>query len=336
MALADPVEQLELVLDFAVQAGWQHDHGAHDADIHGGYAVGAFTMHNVETTEALVLAAEQAKAPVVLQVGRAIVPHMGLRKASEMTLRVADESTADLVLHLDHGPYDEVLEATRFGYGSVMYDGAHLPFAENIRSTRELVEIAHAYGMPVEAELGKIPDADEDVDWSSYYTDVAEAERFVKETGVDWPAFSVGIVHGVPMSTPAPLDIERIAEIRDATGIPLVLHGASGVPEEEIRAAIENGVARNRHQTHRNPAHRRPPDDHRMGRPGLPPHRRGGHDERVAHQGVRADRHGHRRGAGGLRGRAARTRHSTRTTPTRWSPPSMRCIWGWPWPPRPA
>lgn len=208
----------------------------------GGYAVGAFNMHNVETTQALVLAAEEAKAPVFLQIGRAIVPHMGLRKAYEMTKRVAQESGADVVLHLDHGPEDEVLEAIKLGFGSVMYDGAHLPFEENIRSTRRLVEIAHAFGLPVEAELGKIPDADEDVDWSAYYTDVAEAERFVKETGVDWLAISVGIMHGVPMTTPAPLDIDRIARIRDATGIPLVLHGASGVPEDEIRAAVENGV----------------------------------------------------------------------------------------------
>ncbi|WP_420123497.1 class II fructose-bisphosphate aldolase, partial [Nakamurella sp.] len=156
--------------------------------------------------------------------------------------RVAEESGADVVIHLDHGPEDEVLEAIKLGFGSVMYDGAHLPFEENIRSTRRLVEIAHAFGLPVEAELGKIPDADEDVDWSAYYTDVAEAERFVKETGVDWLAISVGIMHGVPMTTPAPLDIDRIARIRDATGIPLVLHGASGVPEDEIRAAVENGV----------------------------------------------------------------------------------------------
>lgn len=208
----------------------------------GGYAVGAFNMHSVETTQALVLAAEEAKAPVFLQVGRAIVPHMGLRAAYEMTKRVAEESGADVVIHLDHGPEDEVLEAIKLGFGSVMYDGAHLPFEENIRSTRRLVEIAHAFGLPVEAELGKIPDADEDVDWSAYYTDVAEAERFVKETGVDWLAISVGIMHGVPMTTPAPLDIDRIAQIRDATGIPLVLHGASGVPEDEIRAAVENGV----------------------------------------------------------------------------------------------
>ncbi|HET9826986.1 MAG TPA: class II fructose-bisphosphate aldolase [Nocardioidaceae bacterium] len=210
--------------------------------VEGGYAVGAFNMHNEETTEALVLAAEQARAPVFLQVGRAIVPHMGLRRAYEMTRRVAEASSADYVIHLDHGPWEEVFEAIRLGFTSIMYDGAHLPFEENIRTTRKVVEVAHAFGIPVEAELGKIPDADEQVDWASYYTDVAEAERFVDETGVDFLAISVGIVHGVPLSDPQPLEIQRVKEIKAATGIPLVLHGASGVPSDEVRAAMGAGV----------------------------------------------------------------------------------------------
>ena len=168
----------------------------------GGYAVGAFNMHSDETAEALVRGAEQAASPVFLQVGRAIVPHMGVRRAYELTRRAADESGAELVIHLDHGPWDEVWEAIKLGFHSLMYDGAHLPFEENIKTTRHVVQVAHTFGVPVEAELGKIPDADEEVDWQSYYTDVAEAARFVKETGVDWLAISVGIVHGVPMSTP--------------------------------------------------------------------------------------------------------------------------------------
>ena len=210
----------------------------------GGYAVGAFNMHNDETAQALVRAAERAQSPVFLQVGRAIVPHMGVRAAAELTRRAAADSDADLVLHLDHGPYEEVLEAIRLGFGSIMYDGAHLPFEDNIRTTRHVVDVAHSFGIPVEAELGKIPDADEEVDWQSYYTDVAEAERFVAETGIDWLAISVGIVHGVPTTTPQPLDIQRIKDIKAATGIPLVLHGASGVPDDEIRAAMEAGVAK--------------------------------------------------------------------------------------------
>ncbi len=90
------------------------------------------------------------------------------------------------------------------GFTSLMYDGAHLPFEENIRTTRKLVQVAHEFGIPVEAELGKIPDADEQVDWASYYTDVTEAECFVAETGVDTLAISVGIMHGVPLAEPQP------------------------------------------------------------------------------------------------------------------------------------
>ena len=211
--------------------------------VEGGYAVGAFNMHNEETTQALVSAAEQANAPVFLQVGRAIVPHMGLRRAYEMTRRIAEESDAAYVIHLDHCPWDEVFEAIKLGFGSIMYDGAHLPFEENIRTTRQVVEVAHSFGIPVEAELGRIPDADQQVDdWTAYYTDVAEAEQFVAETGIDYLAISVGIVHGVPLGEPQPLDIERIEQIKAVTGIPLVLHGASGVPDDEVRAATAAGV----------------------------------------------------------------------------------------------
>jgi fructose-bisphosphate aldolase, class II len=209
----------------------------------GGYAIGAFNMHNVETTEAMVWAAEQAKAPVVLQVGRAIVPHMGVRKAFEMTKRIAEESDAHFVIHLDHGPWDECLEAIKLGFNSIMCDFAHLPFDENIKWSRRVVEIAHDFGIPVEAELGRIPDAGQKVNWEEYYTSVAEAKRFVEETGVDYLAISVGIVHGViPGVDPEPLSIKRTIEIRDATKIPLVLHGASGVPQKEVEAAKKAGV----------------------------------------------------------------------------------------------
>ncbi len=210
--------------------------------VEGGYAVGAFNMHSVETTQALVIAAEQAEAPVFLQVGRALIPHVGLRRAFEMTKEIAERSSADYVIHLDHGPLDEVFEAIQLGFTSIMFDASNLPLDENIAVTRKVVEIAHAFDIPVEAELGRIPDADEDVDWTSYYTGVAEAERFVAGTGVDFLAISVGIVHGVGAKTPAPLDIARIEAIRDVTGIPLVLHGASGLPDHEVEAAILAGV----------------------------------------------------------------------------------------------
>lgn len=209
----------------------------------GGYAVGAYNMHNEETTEALVWAAERSDSPVFLQVGRAIIPHMGVARAFEMTRRVAERSNARYVIHLDHGSWDEVMEAIRLGFTSVMYDGAHLPFEENIATTRKVVEIAHAFGVPVEAELGKIPDAGQNVNWEDYYTNVEEARRFVAETGVDYLAISVGIVHGVIPDLPEkPINIQRIREIKAATGIPLVLHGASGLTDREVQEAKAAGV----------------------------------------------------------------------------------------------
>ena len=208
----------------------------------GGYAVGAFNMHNPETAQALIRAAEIADSPVFLQVGRAIVPHLGLREAFEMTRRELDKAPINVPIHLDHGTFDEVFVAIELGFDSIMFDGAHLDFEENIRLTRQVVEAAHAAGIPVEAELGKIPDAADGINWADYYTSVEEAERFVAETGIDWLAISAGVMHGVTGLEPQPLDIARIEKIRDVTGIPLVLHGASGVPLDQIHAATVAGV----------------------------------------------------------------------------------------------
>jgi len=208
----------------------------------GGYAVGAFNMHNPETTQALIRAAEIASAPVFLQVGRALVPHIGVREAFEMTRRELDKSGISVPIHLDHGTYDEVLLAIELGFDSIMFDGAHLDLEENIRVTRDVVNRCHAAGIPVEAELGKIPDASVNINWSDYYTQVDEAERFVSETGVDWLAISAGVMHGVTDIAPQPLDIERVSQISKVTGIPLVLHGASGVPVDQLQNAVKAGV----------------------------------------------------------------------------------------------
>jgi fructose-bisphosphate aldolase, class II len=144
-----------------------------------------------------------------------------------MTRRIAEESDARFDIQLDHGPWEECIEAIKLGFNSIMCDFAHLPFEENIRFTKRIVEIAHDLGIPVEAELGKIPDVGQSVNWEDYYTTVDEATRFVAETGVDYLAISVGIVHGViPGLKPEPLSIKRTLEIRDATKIPLVLRMA--------------------------------------------------------------------------------------------------------------
>lgn len=208
----------------------------------GGYAVGAFNMHNPETTQALLRAAEQADAPVFLQVGRAIIPHMGLVDAYEMTKREQLRFNAESVVHLDHGTWDEVLLALDLGFDSIMFDGSHLPFEENIAMTKKVVALAHERGVPVEAELGSIPDAANEIDWEAHYTKVDEAERFAAETGIDLLAISAGVMHGVPSMEPRPLAIGRIREIAARVSVPLVLHGASGVPADQLREAVAAGV----------------------------------------------------------------------------------------------
>jgi ketose-bisphosphate aldolase len=210
-----------------------------------GWAIGGYNMHNPETTQALLKAAELTSSPIFMQVGRAVIPHMGLKAAFEMTKRVTDESDARFIIHLDHGSEEEVIEAINLGFKSVMFDGAHYPFEENIKITREIVKRCHDHDVYVEAELGKIPDVGQKVNWQDFYTDVNEAQRYACETGIDSLAISCGIVHGViPDLTPEPLAIDIVRAIRNATSIPLVMHGASGVPDSEILAVIEAGVSK--------------------------------------------------------------------------------------------
>lgn len=212
----------------------------------GGYAVGAINFHNEHTVQAILGAAEETASPIIVQIGRSIIPYIGLKRPFDIVRYCEEEIGRTCCIHLDHGSHDEVVEALKLGFDSVMYDGAHLSLEENIANTRKVVEAAHFLGVPVEAELGRIPDADDaaSVDWNDYYTDVDEAARFVEETNVDYLAISVGIVHGVSGGEVPPLDLERIEAIANKTGIPLVLHGASGLPEETARQAIEAGIAK--------------------------------------------------------------------------------------------
>lgn len=209
------------------------------------WAVGGYNMHNPETTQALLKAAEISQSPIFMQVGRALIPHMGLKAAFEMTKRITDESDAAFILHLDHGSEEEVSEAINLGFKSIMFDGAHYPLDENIRITKEIVKRCHDNDVYVEAELGKIPDVGQKVDWKSYYTDVNEAERYANETGIDSLAISCGIVHGVmPNLAPEPLALDIVHAIHKVVSIPLVMHGASGVPDHEIQAVIAAGVSK--------------------------------------------------------------------------------------------
>ncbi len=212
-----------------------------------GYAVGAFNVHNEETAQAIVRAAEEAASPVFVQIGRAVIAYLGIERSYKIIRSCAEGVDGTACIHLDHSrTLDEVAEALRLGLGSIMYDGAHLSLEENIANARRVVEVAHFMGVAVEAELGEMPHARDmaNLRWEDFYTDVDEAARFVEETGVDYLAIQVGAVHGVSAVSEPRLDLERIEAIAEKTGIPLVLHGASGIPDEMARQAIAAGIAK--------------------------------------------------------------------------------------------
>ena len=212
-----------------------------------GYAVGAFNVHNEETAQAIVRAAAEAASPVFVQIGRAVIAYLGIKKSYEIIRSCAEGVDGTACIHLDHSrTLDEVAEALRLGLGSIMYDGAHLSLEENIANARRVVEVAHFMGVAVEAELGEMPHARDaaGLRWEDFYTNVDEAARFVEETGVDYLAIQVGAVHGVSATSEPSLDLDRIEAIAEKTGIPLVLHGASGIPDDMARQAIAAGIAK--------------------------------------------------------------------------------------------
>ena len=215
-----------------------------------GYAVGAFSVHTPEMVEAVLAAAESRQASVILQVGQRAIRQSGLREVCAWVLERATRSTVPVVLHLDHSrDPDQIADAVRAGCTSVMFDGSHLPFTENVAATAAVVRTCHAAGIPVEGELGRIAGAEDGVAVAaaqSHLAEPSEAVRFAEATGVDSLAPAVGSVHGLPPdgAPPPVLDMARLEAIAQAVRIPLVLHGGSGLPVATLRAAISTGVAK--------------------------------------------------------------------------------------------
>ncbi|GAA2358357.1 class II fructose-1,6-bisphosphate aldolase [Saccharopolyspora halophila] len=210
-----------------------------------GRAVGAFATYNLEQVEAVVAAGEQTELPVLLLAGSSHFRHANRRLLAVLALTAAEHARTEVGVHLDHcRDLDELRWCVEAGYSSVMYDGSHDPFEQNVAGTADAVRIAHDRGVWVEGELGAVG-GDEDVSTgvrTGAMTDPQQAAEFVDRTGVDALAVAVGNVHG--FSPDARLDLERLAEIRQAVSVPLVLHGASGLPAEEVRKAIKLGVAK--------------------------------------------------------------------------------------------
>lgn len=217
----------------------------------GKYAIGAFNCENMEMAMAIVAAAEAQRAPVMLQTTPSTVSYAGLDMFYANVRALAERASVPVALHLDHGSsYELAIAAMEAGYSSVMIDGSHDAFEDNIAVSRRVVEQAKAKDIPVEAELGKVGGKEDDLDGGSGngYTDPTDAVTFVKQTGVDSLAVAIGTAHGVYVGTPV-LDVARLAEIRKAleaagVSIPLVLHGASGLTDESVRECIAEGICK--------------------------------------------------------------------------------------------
>jgi fructose-bisphosphate aldolase class II len=215
-----------------------------DSAYQRGVAIGAFNVLHLETVEALVAAAEQARLPLILQISENCAHyHRGLEPIALATLAVARASSAEVAVHLDHAQNEDlVYQAVELGFGSVMYDGAHLEFDENVSITARVTKYAHAHGVYVEAELGAVGGKD-GAHSPGVRTDPSEAAAFVKATGVDALAVAVGSSHAMTERV-ASVDCTLIARLRAALDVPLVLHGSSGVADENIVKAIQSGMTK--------------------------------------------------------------------------------------------
>ncbi len=211
------------------------------------YAVGLFNALNTEMARGVIGAAEALRSPVIVGTAEILLPFSPLECVADALRFMAQRTDVPVVLHYDHGlTFDKCMEALKLGFTSLMYDCSTDPYEENVRKLTELTKIAHAFGATVEAELGHVGEADDDnaQDPSAFYTDPVQAKEFVDKTHVDALAIAVGTAHGAYRFTPK-LDFDRIVAIRQAIPeTPLVLHGGSGLSDDDFRTAIRCGIAK--------------------------------------------------------------------------------------------
>ncbi|MFP3042348.1 class II fructose-bisphosphate aldolase [Treponema primitia] len=214
----------------------------------GHYAVAAFNTNNLEYIQAILTAAADLKSPVIVEAAKSEIDYMDGNVFVAIVSILADKLAIPVGIHLDHGPtYEETIRCLSYGFKSVMYDGSALPLAENIAITKEVVRAAHACGVSVEGEVGVIGQAADGPEGKANdmigIANPGECERFVKESGVDCFAAAIGNAHGIYKRKPE-LRYDVLAEIEKKTGVPLVLHGGTGIPEEDLRKAINMGVSK--------------------------------------------------------------------------------------------
>lgn len=210
-----------------------------------GYAVGAFNVENMEMVMAVVSAAEETKSPVIMQTTPSTVKYADFDYFYANVKVAAQKANVPVAIHLDHGnSFELAMKAYRTGYTSIMIDGSHGSFEENIALTKSVVDVCKNGNVPVEAELGKVGGKEDDLDGGDGgYTDPLEAKEFVQRTGADSLAISIGTAHGVYKGKPK-LDLNRLSQIREVVDIPLVLHGTSGVPDEIVTECVNRGICK--------------------------------------------------------------------------------------------
>ena len=213
----------------------------------GKYAVGQFNINNLEWTKSILLTAQELKSPVILGVSEGAGKYMtGFKTVAAMVEAMIDELkiTVPVALHLDHGTYEGCYKCIKAGFSSIMFDGSHYPIAENVEKTKELVKIAHAMGLSLEAEVGSIGGEEDGVVGLGECADPAECKA-IADLGIDFLAAGIGNIHGkYPANWPG-LRFDVLEKIKEAVGdMPLVLHGGTGIPADMIKKAISLGVAK--------------------------------------------------------------------------------------------
>ena len=210
-----------------------------------GYAVGAFNVNTMEQCQAIIAAAEKTNSPVIIQASQGGLKYAGVEMIASMVKTLANNTKVPVALHLDHGTdFKQIMLCIRNGFTSVMIDASKKPREGNIETTKFICEIAHAVNVSVEAEIGKIGGTEDNVtvsDREASFTDPEEAEKLVKQTGIDSLAIAIGTAHG-PYKGEPKLDFDRLKVIKEKLNMPIVLHGSSGVPENSIRKAVSLGV----------------------------------------------------------------------------------------------
>ena len=212
-----------------------------------GYGVGFFNAVNVEMARAVIETAEELKSPVMIGTAEILLPVTGMAEVTDYLLPMAEAAEVPVCVHYDHGlTFEQCMKALQLGFSSIMYDCSTLDYEENVRQVAEMVRICHGMGVTVEGELGHVGDNEGSGKLdkpSDYYTDPEMAQDYVSRTGIDSLAIAVGNAHG-DYKFPPKLDFERISTIREKTGVPLVLHGGSGLADDDFRTAVREGICK--------------------------------------------------------------------------------------------